>query len=257
MDREFIRDWTESLRNTVHSQIKHLDFSLESLHPIAIVKNKTFYIFDYNRTKTIYELVYEKQLPDIQIPEKVLASFPLDFYNGKPAAVISEDALESLEKQVFIFHEFIHCFQYNNGEQPIKETLEIYKMYKNENNYMWEINHPFPYENADFVRIAVSLADNYKADDEQSIINSYKEFRNILPAVDYEYLIWQEWKEGYARFVENNIRSFLEIELNDTPKIEPFDRSLFYWTGSHHIHLIKNIQHKSFTSLNKLFELML
>ncbi|MBN2879189.1 MAG: hypothetical protein JXN65_06100 [Clostridia bacterium] len=257
MDREFIKDWTEKLKDTItlHNQIQHIDFSLEQLHPIAIVKNKTFYIFDYNRTKEIYELVYEKQLPDIQIPEKVLASFPLDFYNGKPAAVISEDALESLEKRIFIFHEFVHCFQYNNGEQEIKETLGIYKTYKNENNHMWEINHPFPYEDNDFAKTVVSLSEHYKAADEKSIISSYKTLKDILS--DYEYLIWQEWKEGYARFVENNIRSFLKITLNDTPKAKPFDRSLFYWTGSHHIDFLKNIQKKHFSSLSDLFNLML
>ena len=109
----------------LYEVITNIDLCVKSLHAVAIVKNNVFFVFDYNRTKKVYELVYEKHVPGMKIPDKVLASFPLDFYNMKPAAVISEDALTSLEKQIFVFHEFVHCFQYENGEMNLKEDLNI------------------------------------------------------------------------------------------------------------------------------------
>ena len=259
MDREFIKNWAESLKEIInlHQQIKHIDLSLEKLHAVAIVKHDTFYVFDYNRTKKVYELVYEKHMPGLQIPDKVLASFPLDFYNMKAAAVISEDALTSLEKQIFVFHEFVHCYQYENGETELKEALGIYKKYKKENNPMWEIKHPFPYDNADFSRRINSLAGAYNAPDEKKILGIYGELKNTLSDFDYEYMIWQEFKEGYARYVENNIRQFLKIQPNDSYPKAPFTRALFYWMGSRHISFIKNIRHESFNSLAELFSLMI
>jgi len=258
MDREFIKNWAESLKEIInlHQRIQNIDLCVKSLHAVAIVKNNVFFVFDYNRTKKVYELVYEKHVPGMKIPDKVLASFPLDFYNMKPAAVISEDALTSLEKQIFVFHEFVHCFQYENGEMNLKEDLNIFSKYKKENNPMWEINHEFPYNNADFIKHITSLFSAYNAPDEKNILSIYGELKNTLSDIDYEYMIWQEFKEGYARYVENSIRLNLEIAPNDTCPKEPFNRTVFYWTGSKHISLIKDVQKKSFSSLRELYDLL-
>jgi len=36
--------------------------------------------------------------------------------------------------------------------------------------------------------------------------------RKYLKNHDYEYMIWQQWKEGFARYIENKIRNTLNVE---------------------------------------------
>lgn len=258
MNRATLKKWEKALIKIVklHSRIKHIDKALEQLHPIAIVENNIFYVFDYDAPSDKYSFIMEYSIPGFEIPDKVLASFPLDFYDTKPAAVVSEDAIYELEKQVFIFHEFIHCYQYLNGETDIKTTLNIYKKYLNENNQMWEINHTFPYDDKDFAEKAVELTKHYEEKENRKILDFYEYMKTNLSIIDYEYLIWQEFKEGYARYIENTIRAFLGLALNDTAPQLPIERPIFYWTGSKHIDFILNTQGKTFKSLGELFELL-
>lgn len=258
MNIENIKKWEETLKKItdLHKKIKHIDTSLEYLYPVAIVENNIFYVFDYNASADKYDFIIEYSIPGFEMPEKILASFPLDFYNNKPAAVVSEDAIYDIEKQVFIFHEFVHCYQFLNEEMNIKATLEIYKKYINENNQMWEITHAFQYNDVVFTEKATELVKNYNESNNNAIIEFYNYMKTYLSNIDYEYLIWQEFKEGYARFVENNIRAFLDLELNSTTPQAPFKRSVFYWTGSRHIDFLINTQGKPFNSFADLFALM-
>jgi hypothetical protein len=43
----------------------------------------------------------------------------------KAAVIISESAFETVEGQSAIFHEFVHCFQWDEGERELKQTLTI------------------------------------------------------------------------------------------------------------------------------------
>jgi hypothetical protein len=54
-------------------------------------------------------------------------------------------------------------------------------------------------------------------------------------------MIWQEWKEGYARYIENLIRERLGVNKNSKVLTAPFDRVCFYEIGSRYIEImIKN-----------------
>ncbi|WP_346939460.1 hypothetical protein [uncultured Clostridium sp.] len=51
-------------------------------------------------------------------------------------------------------------------------------------------------------------------------------------------MIWQEFKEGFARYIENLIREKLEVNINSNRLKEPFSRASFYELGSRYISAI-------------------
>ena len=54
-------------------------------------------------------------------------------------------------------------------------------------------------------------------------------------------MIWQEWKEGFARYIENLIRGRLGINRNTKELQIPFNRVCFYEIGSKYIDLLLDI----------------
>ncbi len=227
----------------LHKQVKDIDISVSNLYPVTLVEDNTFFVFDLNESGEKYE--YKLESPtSMPIPKGVLAAFPLDFYHGKSSAIISDEAFNSLEGYIFIFHEFVHCFQWENGERDIRANLEIERKYKEGNNYMWEINHPFPYEDLVFVNKSIELEDYLEQENLDGVISYYRQMRDRLNKLDYEYMIWQEWKEGFARYIENLMRNRVGLKPN-TSKLQPkFNRISFYEIGSKYIYLlIKNNPH--------------
>jgi hypothetical protein len=217
----------------LHRQIKDVDITLEQLQPIAVVADNVFYIFDLDATGQNYEFKM-KYLSDRSMPDGVLTAFPLEFYGMKSVAVVTEKVFESAEQQVFLFHEFVHCYQWNGCESKIKNTLKIAQDAMQTKNYMWELNYPFPYENKYFIKQTTALGSGYDMD------KYHKGMRAELSEQDFEYMVWQEWKEGYARYVENKVRARLKIKKNTKALSPPFDRVCFYELGSRYIGAIIN-----------------
>jgi len=123
----------------MHNIVKNIHVSLKKLYPVTIVKDNYFFVFDINEIGNKYEFKLKTQTP-MPISGNILASFSLDFYDMKPSAVISENILENQENYIFIFHEFVHCFQWENGEIDLRKDLKIEKQEMEKNNYSWEIN---------------------------------------------------------------------------------------------------------------------
>lgn len=235
--KQFIKRQISSLSkiHELHNQIKNIDRSLERLYPVTIVDDDTFFVFDLDVTDKKYEFKLEYPTP-MPVPKGVLAAFPLDFYNMKSSAVVSEEAFESLEGYVFIFHEFVHCFQAENCENELRATLEIERKSREEKNYMWEITYPFPYDDSVFIKKTMELDDYFR---ERDYTSYYREIKEHLNKTDFEYMMWQQWKEGFARYIENLIRDKLDIRRNNTNKLQPpFDRVCFYEIGSRYIESI-------------------
>ncbi|WP_346939459.1 hypothetical protein [uncultured Clostridium sp.] len=65
---------------SIHEKIKDIDISLLKLYTVAVVEGGYFFIFDLTDVGNGYEFKGEYKAPMIA-PEKVLASFPLDFYD--------------------------------------------------------------------------------------------------------------------------------------------------------------------------------
>ncbi|MEG0773868.1 hypothetical protein [Clostridium sp.] len=237
--KQFIENQIISLRkiNELQKQLNDIDDSLAKLYPVAIVKDDVFFIFDLDSTGEKYEFKLEYPTP-MHFGKKILAAFPLEFYNMKASAIVTEDVFDSLEGYAFIFHEFVHCFQWETSESEIRKILEIEKKSKESNNFMWEITHPFPYENSIFIQKTIELRNYLNLRDYLSVSNYYKEIKECLKEIDYEYMIWQEWKEGFARYIENLVRHRLGISKHSDNLRPSFDRVCFYEIGSKYIDLL-------------------
>ncbi len=122
------------------------------------------------------------------------------------------------------------------------------------NNFMWEIQYPFPYEDNVFLDNTVKL----HSISAESALEKYTEYHKLmkdhLNETDFEYMVWQEWKEGYARYVENLIRMELSISKNTTALNPPFDRVCFYGLGSCYIEALLKADPALNEDLERLFE---
>ena len=129
MDKQkFIEAQLEYIKKVceLHENIKHIDESLKELQPIAIVDNNTFFVFDVKEHEKEYEFIMEYLSP-WELPKRLLAAFPLDFYQNKPAAIISSGEFANPDNYVFVFHEFVHCFVWNKCEPNLRKGLTIEK----------------------------------------------------------------------------------------------------------------------------------
>lgn len=214
----------------VKNKAVHINKCFENFYPIAIAVKDSLYIFDSPGDSSKYTLVKKTAQP-FPIPAGMQASFPLSVYDNKAACVITPATLINPDGNVFILHEFIHCCQFNSVETEIKEELSIYKEAMEKQDYMWEMSHPFPYNDT----LYCSLYGLFKSALISNNIEAAKKFRseikNHLSKNDFEYLLWQEWKEGFARYNENKIREMLGIEINNYGSDEPYDRVSFYYSG--------------------------
>lgn len=240
--KQFIDRQLASMKKIINlqKQIKDIDKSLEELHPVTIAEDNTFYVFDLDAANENYELKLEYPV-QMQIPKGILAAFPLDFYNMKPSAIVTEEVFKSLDGYVAVFHEFVHCYQAETCESELRETLEIERISKKENNIMWEINHQFPYEDSILIAKTNELNNYFNKSNYNNVINYYRDLKEHLNKIDYEYMMWQQWKEGFARYIENLINDRLGLNRNANKLEAPYDRVSFYDIGSRYIALLLEI----------------
>jgi hypothetical protein len=240
----------------LHNNIKEIHGSLKKFYPIAVVNNGYFFIFDINEMGMKYEF---KQKTPSNMSDGIewLAAFPLETYDMKPVAIIGKNILENRENYPSIFHEFVHCFQCNNGEQNIRQGLTIQKQEMKKNNYSWELNYPFPYADNYFMEKTMALNDFFAKDDYVNIINFHKDMKTYLSETEYEYMVWQEWKEGFTRYIENLIRAELEMKKVTKVLAPPFDRTCFYEIGSKYISVIINRENVMSNDIEKLFYIIM
>jgi hypothetical protein len=78
----------------------------------------------------------------------------------------------------------------------------------------------------------------------------------MLSANDYAYMVWQEWKEGFARFIENRIKARLGLPENQGGKEQPFSRVTFYAGGANFIAALDKAEPALITDIERLFERM-
>lgn len=238
----------------IQSRVRNIHPLFNDFYPVAVVSDNTFEIFDVRPDKGAYEYIKSEPCP-FPLPEGVRAAFPLECYDGKISAVISPDAFDTLEGYIIVLHEFVHCAQFNDCEISLKEQLNIYRHYKKINDYAWEINHPFPYTDQSFTdlfgRYMSSLANG---DDEA--LNRRMEFRQIMNETDCEYFLWQEWKEGFAKFLENKMRNFLGVEENHFGSEPPYGRISFYESGSRFISLLDKLNPSITNDMDSLYSEM-
>ncbi len=247
METQYQQDLLKLLK--IQQKIKDVHPFLEKLFPVVIAQDGRFLIYDTEPETQHYQLVRDEAAP-MPVPKGVRAAFPLDLYDNRTVCVVTGEVFDDLKGYVIIFHEFIHCQQAENIEPELKQTLNIARKAMENEDSMWEINHPFPYENPDFVRLYQSFLSQQTLPD---LENTRRLLKDFLSEVDYEYMIWQEWKEGFARFIENKIYQKLGLPENNYGTAQPFDRVVFYAGGAHYIEKLSQQDPAIPLDLNMLF----
>lgn len=258
-EEALISTYDVSLQKIIDLQKKigRLHPFLKKLYPVAILEEGFFHLFDINSSpKKRYEFV--KSAPStFEAPQGLRAAFPLDFYDNKTACVVTGDIFDDLSGYVMIFHEFIHCAQAENGEQELKSGLGVARKAMEEKNYMWELEHPFPYDDVQFVDIYSVFLEKAAASDAEGVSRCRAFLKETLNTHDYEYLVWQEWKEGFARLIENRIRKKLGLEENLGGIEKPFNRVTFYQGGANFISILISQDKSLENDIQSLFQRML
>lgn len=240
----------------VQDKIKDIHPFLGKVFPIAIAENDRFFVFDTDSSGRRYVFVKKAPTP-MPVPKGVRAAFTLECYKNKVACVISGEIFDSLEGYVMIFHEFMHCHQWEICDPKIKQNLGVAQKALSKKDYMWEINYPFPYDNSKFTKIYSLFLKALEENNYDGIFKYRSQLKQILSKDDFEYMVWQEWKEGFARFIENQIRGRLGLKENHYGIEKPFHRISFYEGGSRFIEFLSKQKPESLVEIEKLFYEML
>jgi hypothetical protein len=233
IDHKFIEDIDTSLSKlvTLQKTASHIHPSLERFYPIAIVRGDTLFVFDYDQLLGKYNFVKSALVP-FPMSEAIQASFPLSVYENLPTCVVGKQIFSSLNGYATIMHEFVHCWQLNTDELSLRSELEIAQNAMANQDYSWEITHAFSYDDSSFVYSYDKFLDALQRDALNEAKKIRLEVKNHLSKIDFEYLVWEEWKEGLARFVENKVQKQFGISQNTYGKDMPFNRILFYYSGA-------------------------
>jgi len=237
---------------TVRDRIVPVYLLLYTVYPIAIVENEQFFIFDIDSAGQRYIFVKKAPTP-MPIPKGVRAAFPLDCYGNKIACVVSGEIFADPADYVTIFHEFVHCYQWETCERTLKANLEIARKAFARQDYSWEINYSFPYADSQFSEIYASFLKALQENNHSTVIKYRQQLKQILSQDDFEYLAWQEWKEGLARYIENQIRCRLNFTENHYGLQKPFHRITFYEGGARYIEFLIKQDPELATDIEKLF----
>ena len=251
-------DYTDQLQKVFEVQQKIIDIHpfLEKVYPIAVVEDDQFFIYDTEPSGKQYIFIKQAAIP-MPMPQGARAAFPLESYDNQIACVVTGDVFNTLEGYVTIFHEFIHCYQFENCEQKLKQTLGVASKAQAAQDHMWELNHPFPYTEIQFVKVYEAFLEKTGGYYLVEVLEERKQLKNILSTNDYEYMVWQEWKEGFARFIENRICSRLSLRENHGGKEQPYNRVVFYEGGANFIKLLGMQEPKLTIDIKSLFDRML
>jgi hypothetical protein len=247
--------YAESLREvfSLRDQIKNIHPILENLYPVAVAEGEDLLIFKPDEVRKIYGLALRTPAP-MPIPEGIRAAFPLEALGNKPACVVTGEVFDSLEGYVLIFHEFVHCHQFLTCEPKLKERLLVYRRAMEKKDFMWELQHPFPYTDPVFEKTYRRLLQALDSGDKPAVRESRSVLRRILPEIDYEYMVWQEWKEGLARCIENRIRVRLGLAKNLGGRQGELSRISFYAGGEGIIQLLADGDGNIPSDIEKTFE---
>jgi hypothetical protein len=233
----------------LQDEIKSIHPLLNEHFPIVIVENKQLNIFEYEKGEYVLSCIE----PDLMnMPTGIRAAFPLECLQNKAVVIVSGEVFDTLSEQVIVFHEFVHCYQFHTCELQLRKQIELAKRSVNTEDYSWELNYPFPYENKQYIELTRTLFDSLDKKDGKLIGLTRRKLKENLTAEQVEYMVWQEWKEGFARYIENRIKHHLAIDQNQGGRDEPYRRTTFYETGSQ---LIDYIVGASPSSLEKIEEL--
>ncbi len=239
----------------LRSRIVDVHPLLQKLYPIAIVADAQFYIFDVDDAGQAYTFVKQAPTP-MPIPQGVRAAFPLNVYDGRAVCVVTDEVFDEPGGYVTILHEFVHCYQWEACEPQLRETLEIARAAIVRGDFMWELNYAFPYEAPTFMEPYAAFLDAVARNQGDRIQDCRVRLSQTLRKDEFEYMVWQEWKEGFARTVENRIKQRLGLTENHGGAEPPFSRVTFYEGGARWLAFWASQEPAALLDIEKLFHRM-
>jgi 6-pyruvoyl-tetrahydropterin synthase len=87
----------------------------------------------------------------------------------------------------------------------------------------------------------------------EETLRVHAKLKHFLEELDFEYLIWQEWKEGFARLIENRLQWRLDLLENHYGRERPYHRITLYEGGAGVIAALSQAAPELLTDLEKLF----
>lgn len=240
----------------LQNEVAELNPLFQRHYPVAIAVDGQFLIHEVDLQSGQYVLTQEVPVP-FPIPQGVRAAFPIEALDGRSAAVVTPDAFDSRQEQVLILHEFVHCHQAATCEQSLRKRLEVARLAEEQGHQTWELDSPFPYESDAFTRLYGAWREALLAGDANAARSIRAELCAAREPLEVEYMVWQEWKEGYARWVENQIQRRLGLPVNTYGDTPPFNRISFYAGGAAYIDLLVRRHPELAENLTALFEAML
>ena len=249
---------TEHLRGIFEfrSEVKDIHPFLDAVFPVALVEGDQLSVYDTGPEGDEYHLMKQAPVPS-HLPPQVRAAFPLACYNDRMACVVTADVFESASGYVTIFHEFVHCQQAASCERKLKARLGVARKAEAEGNVCWELDHPFPYGDDRFVADYELFLRAAEAGDLDEVLQVRKHLSGVLSEADYEYMLWQEWKEGFARLLENKMRERSGLERICTTSGPPYSRVVFYSGGAAFIQVLADYDADSLADVEALFHRMI
>jgi hypothetical protein len=238
--------------NELQQKIRDVHPLFDKSYPIAIVEADTFLIFDVEAGGSNYHLVKKAPTP-MPIPVGVRAAFDLECYENKIACVVTGEVFTTLDGYITIFHEFVHCHQASTCELKLKQSLEVARQAMAVGNYMWEIEHPFPYSNPVFIETYATLLQAIETNRGEEALRPHRKLGEFLQPLDFEYLTWQEWKEGFARLVENRLQQRFNLPENHYGRQQPYHRITLYEGGAGIISALCRAKPELYCDLEQLF----
>jgi hypothetical protein len=238
----------------LHQSIRDLHPCLEKLYPVAIAEGDRIFIYTPDATEASYRLSEECPAP-MPIPVGIRAAFPLGL-DGKIACVVTGEVFDDLAGYVTIFHEFVHCAQFETCEQRLKQSLGIWRKAQAANDFMWELNHPFPYDSPEVSAAYQAFLAAAERDGLVDVQAARRTLTGLLSVEDGEYMHWQEWKEGFARFIENTVRRKVSLPENHNGSELPLSRVSFYEGGARLIQVIAEKETESINDPETLYHLI-
>ncbi|MDH3217279.1 MAG: hypothetical protein OEN01_13505 [Candidatus Krumholzibacteria bacterium] len=239
----------------IWEDVHNLHDYLRELQTVVLVVGDSLVIFEPDSDGIAYEYQSTVAAP-FPMASGIRAAFPLQATQGRPACVVGEDIFESEENLILLLHEFVHCSQGNTVEYEIKATLAIATEATERGDFMWELEHPFPYADPEFVLSYSAMNASLLAGDAERALAERAKLRAHLSAIDYEYMVWEEWKEGLARYLENRIQERRGLPVNTFGDEPPYDRIAFYHGGAHWIAYLVRMDPALDADPKALFEAM-
>lgn len=237
----------------LQNNVAHLNPLFEQHYPVAVAVEGQFLIHEVDSQSGAYGLTQTTPVP-FPIPDGIRAAFPMAALDGRSAAVVTPDAFDSLGEMVLVLHEFVHCYQHQTCEQSLRDRLEIARLEEAKGHHTWELDTPFPYDSEIFTEQYGAYLLALMADKTAEALQARAAIHAALSPLDWEYMIWQEWKEGYARFVENQIQRELGLKVNTYGEEPPYNRITFYVGGAAYFDTLARREPEALKDLPGLFD---